>query len=439
MLKLEEMELIGGFSVEAKLEQLRIENEILDIFCNLVSIPSPSLKEDKVIEWILDFCNKNNINGKKDNYGNIYIHVPATDNSREPIMLSSHMDVVGDDSSVEIYLDEEGFIHAKGRTLGADDKVGVACALKLAKDLTKMAQMVTEGIDESFIYPHGGLEITFTRDEETGMSGIEHVEFDKILSKYVLVCDADKLGQLQISGASYTNAKITVKGLKGGHSGIDICDETRLNAAKLISELLAEFPQGVFYKDETGVITSCNLGAVVAGGIQNSVASIVEKGIKTNDYITEIMKKTSTNIINVLGMASYSIRSASTTKEEALKVLMVSIVEKFNQKYEGLAQALIEFETHLPPFEKADDDTIEKVHTIACKKAGIENDISSFHAGAETHIYCQHKNAKGETFMPVLLGLADVYNMHSASEKVDYKSLLKGYEVIKNTFIEFNK
>lgn len=411
----------------SNLEQLRKDNKVLDIFCNLVSIPSPSLKEEKVIEWILGVCKENGISARTDSYGNVYIKVPATDETKEPIMLSSHMDVVGDDSPVNIYLDEEGFIHAEGRTLGADDKVGVACALMLALDLTKNIQ------------PHGGLEIVFTRDEETGMSGAEHVEFDKLDSKYILVCDADKLGQLQISGASYTNAKIVVKGLKGGHSGIDIGDKTRLNAAKLIAELLAEFPQGAYYTDETGVITSCNLGAIVAGGIQNSVASIVEKGIKTNDYISEIMKKTSTNIINTLGMASYSIRSASKDKEESLKELMASLVENFNKKYEGLAEAEIKFETHLPPFEKAEDDRIEKVHTIACEKAGIKNDISSFHAGAETHIYCHNKNSKGETFMPTLLGLADVYNMHSAAEKVDYKTLLKGYEVIKNTFIEFNK
>ena len=409
------------------LDELRQQNEVLDIFCNLVSIPSPSLKEEKVVDWILDFCKKNQIDGRKDNYGNVYINVPPLDLSKEYLMLSSHMDVVGDDSPVNIYLDGD-FIKAEGRTLGADDKVGVACALKLAKD-----------IKEGKVDAGGGLEITFTRDEESGMSGIDHVEFDKIQSKYVLVCDADKLGQLQISGASYTNAKITVRGLKGGHSGIDIGDKTRLNAAKMIAELLAEFPQGAYYTDETGVITSCNLGAIVAGGIQNSVASIVENGIKTNDYITEIMKKTSTNIINTLGMASYSIRSASVEKENELKNLMQSIVDKFNEKYKGLAEAKIEFEVHLLPFERAKDNRIEVVHTKACERAGIKNDISSFHAGAETHIYCHNKNAKGETFMPMLLGLADVYNMHSASEKVDYKTIIKGYEVIKNTFEEFNK
>lgn len=409
-----------------ELNKLRNENEILDVFCELAKIPSPSLKEEKVAEWISDFCYQNKIAIRKDSYGNIYISVPATDTTKEPIMISAHMDVVGDDSPIELQFDGE-FIKANGRTLGADDKIGVACGLLLAKEVANMPE------------PHGMLEVTFTRDEETGMSGAEHLEFNELQSKYVLVCDADKLGQLQVSGASYTNAKITVKSFKGGHSGIDIGDETRLNSAKLITELLAEFPQGAYYKDETGVITSCNLGALVAGGIQNSVASIVENGTKTNDYITEIMKKTSTNIINVLAMASYSIRSASKNKEEELKNLMMSIVENFNQKYSGLAKAEIEFEIHLLPFERIEDDKIEKAFAKGAEKAGINYEISSFHAGAETHIYCQKQNKKEETFAPFLLGLADIYNMHSSEEKVNYKTILDGYQMLKNIFLTYNK
>ncbi len=414
--------------MEVSLDILRKENELIDIFCNLASIPSPSLKEEKVIEWILDFCISNNVQGKKDTYGNVYINIPATDSTKEPLMVSAHMDVVGDSSPVEIYL-EDGFLKAKGRTLGADDKVGVASALMLAKELAS-GHIGTL---------HGGLEVVFTRDEECDMSGVEHVEFNKIKSKYILVCDADKLGQFQISGASYTNAKLTVKGLIGGHSGIDIGDEKRLNAAKLIAELLAKFPQGAYYSDETGVITSCNLGAIVAGGVQNAVASLIEDGVKSDNYIKEIINKSATNIINTLGMASYSIRSASLEKEEELKNIMKSLVDEFNSKYTGLAEAEIKFETHLKPFEKADDDRVENVYRRACEKAGVNYEISSFHAGAETHIYCHNKNADGVTFMPVLLGLADVYNMHSAAEKVDYKTIIKGYEVIKNTFEEFNK
>ena len=407
------------------IEELRKSNELLDIFCSLAEIPSPSLHEEKVIEWIQNFCKNNSINCELDDYKNVYIYVPATDSTKEPIMFSSHMDVVGDASPVELLLDGN-FIKADGRTLGADDKVGVACALYLAKYLVNSD------------LKHGGMEITFTRDEETNMSGIEHVNFSKIKSKYILVCDADKLAQVQISGASYTNAKIYVKGLIGGHSGIDIGDTDRLNAAKLIAELLNDFPQGVYYQDETGVITSCNLGAIVAGGIQNAVKSLIDEGVNSPDYIKTIIEKSSTNIINTDARASYSIRSASVEKEEELKDIMRFCVAKFNNKYEGLAKAEVTFEVHLPPFEKAEDDSIPELHTKVCNKLGIQNEVSSFHAGAETHIYAHNKNSKGETFMPFLLGLADVYNMHSANEKVDYTTLLKGYEIIKELFIEFN-
>ena len=408
------------------IDALRKESELLDIFCSLVQIPSPSLHEEKVIEWIGNFCKTNGIHCELDDYKNVYIYVPPTDTTKQPIMFSSHMDVVGDASPVNLILDGD-FIKADGRTLGADDKVGVASALYLAKQVAG---------DKSI--KHGGVEITYTRDEETNMSGIEHVDFSKIKSKYILVCDADKLAQVQISGASYTNAKVFVKGLIGGHSGIDIGDKTRLNAAKLIAELLNDFPQGVYYEDETGVITSCNLGAIVAGGIQNAVKSLIDEGVNSPDYIKTITEKASTNIINTDARASYSIRSASVEKEEELKNIMRECVDKFNSKYEGLAKAEISFEVHLPPFEKADDDSIPELHTKVCNRLGIQNEVSSFHAGAETHIYAHNKNSKGETFMPFLLGLADVYNMHSANEKVNYKTLLKGYDIIKELFIEFN-
>lgn len=416
---------IGGFSVQ--ISDLRKDSELLDLFCDLVETPSPSLKEDKVIAKVQEFCNKNGINCELDNYKNVFIKIPATDASKEPIMFSSHMDVVGDDTPIKLCLDGN-FISAEGRTLGADDKVGVASILMLAKYVANTPNI-----------KHGGLEVTFTRDEETNMSGIEHVEFDKRDSKYVLVCDADKLAQLQVSGASYTNAKVYVKAFMGGHSGNDIGDKNRLNAAKLISELLNDMPQGVFYQDETGVITSCNLGAIVAGGIQNAVSALVAEGVKSKDYIEKINERSATNIINTDARASYSLRSANVKKEEELKTLMASCVEKFNEKYKGLAEATITFEVHLPPFEKVQDDKIERVHTEACKQLGIENEISSFHAGAETHVYAHRTNKKGEKFIPFLLGLADVYNMHSAKERVDYTTLVKGAEIIKNTFEIFNR
>ena len=384
------------------INKIRKEHELIDLFCTLAEIPSPSLHEEKVAEYIKKYCDKNNIPCNFDGYHNIYIDIPATDPTKQPIMLSSHMDVIGDDSPVKTYLDGD-LIRAEGRTLGADDKAGVANALYLAKTIA-----------DSDI-KHGGLEITFTRDEESGMSGIKHVDFGKIKSKYILVLDSDSLGQLMTSGASYTLATIEVNSFRGGHSGIDISDRTRENAAKLIADIVANLPQGVFYSDENhNVVTSCNIGGIVSG----------------NPDVT--------NIINTYGKATYSIRSSSRIHEEELKNRMLFEIEDFNNEYKGIAQASIKFEEHLPPFEKAEDDYIPILFEAVAKKTGVTPEISSFHAGAETHIYANKQNSKCELFAPFLVGLADVHNMHSPEENVDYKSILKGQELIQEFFKAYN-
>ena len=73
------------------------------------------------------------------------------------------------------------------------------------------------------------------------------------------------------------------------------------------------------------------------------------------------------------------------------------------------------------------------------KKVGLIPEISSFHAGAETHIYANRTNANGEKFSPYLIGLATVCNMHSDREYVDYKTMIKGQELLKELFESFNK
>lgn len=383
------------------LKQVRKESELTDLFCTLAEIPSPSLHEQKVAEYIKSYCENNNIHCEFDSYNNVYINIPATDSSKQPLMLSSHMDVIGDNSPVETYLDGD-LIRAKGRTLGADDKAGVANALYFAKVLANSD------------IKHGGLEIMFTRDEESGMSGIKHVDFSKIQSKYVLVLDSDSLGQLMTSGASYTLASIEVNTFKGGHSGIDIADKTRENAAKLIADIVSNLPQGVYYSENNKVVTSCNIGGIVSG----------------NPEIT--------NVLNTYGKVTYSIRSSSRKYEEELKDRMIFEVDDFNKEYAGVARASIKFEEHLPPFEKVDDDYIPILFEAAAKKTGVEPEISSFHAGAETHIYANNVNSKGEKFAPYLVGLADVCSMHSADENVNYKSIIKGQEVLQEFFKAYN-
>lgn len=414
------------------IKELKNENELINLFCTLAEIPSPSGEEDKVSAKIVEILTSAGIEAKEDNFKNVRAKIPATNHDKKPVLLSAHMDVVGDSSAVNLRISQDGeYIETdKSRPLGSDDKVGVAAAMYLALNLVKNPDIVKDG--------HGGLELVFTKDEEQNMTGIHNVNFGEIDSEYVLVLDADKLGQIQISGASYTNGTLTVNALKGGHSGIDIGDKTRLNAVKLIAELVNEIPQGEYKRDEFGTVTSINIGCIVGGGVEPTIQKVAQKGIDAESYIEYVANNCLTNVINTKAMAKYSIRSSEENNEQQLIQDIQKIVEKFNEKYEGLAVAEFVAKSKMKAFEKSGDETIQKICVKACENVGIKGDVSSFHAGAETHIYAHEKNKYGQIFKPYLLGLADIYNMHSSAEMVNIKSFLKGYEFLEETFRIYN-
>lgn len=396
--------------------------ELTDLFCALARIPSPSMQEDAVAEQIVSYFHRRHIAAQRDDFGNIYAEIPATDPAKPSLMLSAHMDVVGDSSPVNIICENDILKTDGKRTLGADDKAGVAAAMLLAKTVAEDKNL-----------KHGGLEIVFTRDEEQNMSGAHALKSDRFKSEYILVLDGDRLGDFQIAGAGYTKMLLSVKGLKGGHSGIDIDDHARVNAVKLIADIMAELPQGVYRKDDTGVVTSINAGAVVGGGIKNLPTD--KQGADFALFLTE---QAMSNIINTDAFALYSIRSSDKADEAELIAGIEKTVADFNRKYEGRAVFSAAFEEHMPPFEKSDDTAMIETAQKAAEKLGLKLNVSSFHAGAETHIYAQRKNAAGKTFKPYLVGAANIYNMHSAAEYVEMPSMEKGFELVKTIFYAFN-
>lgn len=396
--------------------------ELTDLFCTLARIPSPSMREDAVAERIVSYFQQHRIAVRRDGFGNVLAEIPATDPAKRPLMLSAHMDVVGDSSPVNIVAEKDVLKTDGKRTLGADDKAGVAAAMLLAKTVAEDGNL-----------KHGGLEIVFTRDEEQNMSGAHALKFNGFKSEYVLVLDGDRLGDFQIAGAGYTKMLLGVKGLKGGHSGIDIGDPQRVNAVKLIAEIMAELPQGVYRRDDTGVITSINAGAVVGGGVQNLPTD--KQGA---DFALFLTRQAMSNVINTDAFALYSIRSSDKSDEARLTAEIEKTVAAFNRKYAEKALFSVEFEEHMPPFEKSDDTVLIETAKKAAAKTGLELNVSSFHAGAETHIYAQRKNAGGKTFKPYLVGVANIYNMHSAAEYVETPSLEKGFKLVETIFRTFN-
>ncbi len=415
-----------NINFNGKIKTNIFKNEVTDVFEKLAKIPSPPLKESAVSDWILAFCKQNKIKAELDNYKNVKLTIPATDETKSPLMFSAHMDVVGDNSPVNL-IKANGFIKTDGkRTLGADDKSGVAAALMLAKEFANTD------------IKHGGLEMLFTRDEELGMTGIINADLSNILSKYVVVLDEATLGKFDNAGAGYTTVKLSVSTQYGGHSGMDIKDKKRLNAAKIISDLISEFPQGVWCEDKSGNITSLNVGTIIAGDIQNSAAKILEDKLVTNNYLDYFMKNSVTNVINTKAMATLSIRSTDKLRENELRQKLCKITEKYNKKYKGLASVDINYEELMPIFEKTNDKKIENLYLEACKKLNMKPNIGTFPAGAETHIYTSKKNKNKEFFIPVLLGIANIFNMHSPREKMNIASLKKGYELIREIFLKFN-
>ncbi|MDD3593258.1 MAG: M20/M25/M40 family metallo-hydrolase [Candidatus Gastranaerophilales bacterium] len=413
------------------LETLAKDHSVLNTFIKLVKIPSPSFKEEKVAKKITDILKKANINVRQDSYGNVIAVLEANNSTKPPLLLSAHMDVVGGSEPVNLRLSEDGkFIETdKTRTLGADDKAGVAVILDVLIYLKNHKELS---------YPK--IEAVFTRDEEFSMTGVKNLDASKLEAQNALMLDGSDLGECNVEGAGFVNLYITVKDGKGGHSGIDIDDDTRASANKVLAELMNEIPQGVYKKNSKGVITSINSGALIGGSagayLVNNKDNLVLDN--PNQAMSGLIKGSFVNIIATNAFASYSIRSSELKNQQELIDKIQRSTNRLNKKYSGKITIESKFEEHLKPFVKDNNDEFVAVVLSSAHKLNIPAKVSSFHAGAETHVMQNDKlNANNQKFKPLLLGIADIYNMHSNNEKVDHQSLIKGRDWILEIILNY--
>ncbi len=220
-------------------------------FNEILEIPRPSKKEEKIRQYLLDFGKKHQLETFQDKIGNVIIKKAATQGKENSkiVVLQSHMDMVCEKNSDKIhdfekdpiiaYVDGE-WVKAKGTTLGADDGIGIAAQLAILA---------------SNKIPHGPIECLFTTDEETGLTGAKNLAPDVLKGKILLNLDSEDEGQLFIGCAggkdttiemqykkeavpeNHTSFKIMVNGLSGGHSGDEI-NKGLGNANKILNRLL---------------------------------------------------------------------------------------------------------------------------------------------------------------------------------------------------------
>lgn len=220
-------------------------------FYSLTQIPRPSKKEEKIQEFMVNFGKSLGLETIKDEVGNVIIRKPATPGmeNRKGVILQGHLDMVPQKNSdkvhdfekdpIEPVIDGE-WVRANGTTLGADNGMGVAAAMAIL---------------ESKNIQHGPVEALFTCDEETGMTGAFGLKPGLLKGDILMNLDSEDEGELYIGCAGGTNGnisisysevavpagmaamKISVTGLKGGHSGVDI-HLGRGNSNKVLIRLL---------------------------------------------------------------------------------------------------------------------------------------------------------------------------------------------------------
>ena len=227
-----------------------------------------------MIDFLLDFGKKLNLDTRRDEVGNVIIRKPATKGmeDRQTLILQSHMDMVCEKNrdvefdftkdAIQTYIDGE-WMKAKGTTLGADDGIGVAM---------EMAILESNDIE------HGPLECVFTRDEETGLTGAEGMQSDFMTGRMLVNLDSEDEGQIFVSCAGgcrtfaqfdyketplpdgFFTFSLSIKGLTGGHSGDDI-NKKRANANKLLARFLYTSQQKY----------DLRLVDIQAGGLHNAI------------------------------------------------------------------------------------------------------------------------------------------------------------------------
>jgi len=220
-------------------------------FYALTQIPRPSKHEGKVIEYLYNWGKEHGFETIKDETGNIIIRVPATPGMEncKGVILQGHMDMVPQKTSdsdhdflkdpIKAYVDGE-WVTADRTTLGADNGIGVAMGLSVLEDPS---------------VKHGPVEVLVTYDEETGMTGANNLKPGVLKGDILINLDSEEEGELCVGCAGGLDAaasfnyrkyntpagskglKITVKGLQGGHSGMDI-SLYRANANKVMARML---------------------------------------------------------------------------------------------------------------------------------------------------------------------------------------------------------
>ncbi|UIR57765.1 aminoacyl-histidine dipeptidase [Sphingobacterium sp. SRCM116780] len=359
--------------INSNLESLAPQ-ELWKNFAALNAVPRASKKEERVIAFMMDFGKSLGLEVSKDQVGNVLIKKSATIGMEDckTIVLQSHLDMVHqknndtvfdfDTQGIDMFIDGD-WVKANGTTLGADNGIGVATIMTILA---------------STDLPHPAIEALFTIDEETGMTGAMGLQAGVLSGEILLNLDTEEDNEIDIGcagGIDVTASKtykeeaspsgavafeISVKGLNGGHSGIEI-HKGLGNANKIMNRLLFKS------YDQFGLqIASLNGGSLRNAIPRESVAVVIVSSEYENNFAEDLAP-----LISNIQLEFKTVDPGLTISIEKLTTVPAQVIPVVDQ--EQLIQAIYAAQNGVYRVSPDFEDLVETSNNIARVTVGKGN------------------------------------------------------------------
>ena len=460
-------------------------------FEKICSIPHGSRNTRQISDYLVSFAEEQGLRYEQDELNNVIMFQEGTCGmeDRPPVIIQGHMDMVcQQDESCTIDMEREGldvshdgnYVFAKGTTLGGDDGIALAYALALLADRS---------------IPHPPLEVVFTVDEEIGMEGATGVDLSGLKGRRLINIDSEEEGVFTVACAGGARAtlemslerravygpciRLTVEGLQGGHSGVEI-HKKRANATKVMGELLSRIQKLMPLcitklsggTQDNAIPRSCTVTLVAMGSHIERINEITEQlqqeirqqydepdvkiygddvdafggnalSTQLSSQVIALLCSVPNGIQNwskdIAGLVQTSLNLGVTNMEKDRLILTFAVRSSVNQEKLDLLDRLKELARlqgctysdtgNYPAWEYVKDsalrDTMVKIYT---EIFGKEPQVVAIHAGLE----CGILSDKLPGLECVSIG-PQMHDIHTSRERLDIASTARTWEFLLET------
>lgn len=443
-------------------------DKTIEYFKMISSIPRESKNESKVANFLVEFAKKHNLHYFKDNYNNVLIKKEIK--GKEPIILQSHTDMVCvkeqdydfDFATMPLRLMErDGFLSAYKTSLGADNGIGVAMILSLLEE------------DNSF-----NIEALFTTDEESTMQGATNFDYSKLSGNKLISLDGFSSKQLINGCASICDSiisfkptfedtfedgyEITISGLKGGHSGVDI-NKNIGNAINILTKILLSF---------SNVKLSNLSGGNQFNFIPNFATATFSSPSNVKNKIEDILPKLKSKYKNINIECKNQLLKNVVSNKNSLRILNTlnsietgvivkdknGIILSQNLSSVNINDGIIKISNRAHNTQREDEQInfLKKLAEengfnykifdrqcglIASKLSKLTNSLCEINKNVnneEFEVVTKHISLEGAIFkqkkpdLDIAIVSSDIYDVHSTKERVYLPSISKTYNLLQN-------